>query len=124
MWISKMGAARVGGRTETAQAGLVTIGGESPGVVTDGERRSLFVMGPGGYRWTPKAGSQVMVIKTGEGEHVVMGALDGEEPEEIRLSAGGAEICLSSAGITVTGDLAVTGSLSVSGVLTVGGRVI
>ena len=124
MWISEISARRTAAQDETAQPGVVTIGGDAPGVMTDGERRALPVAGPGGYHWTPKAGAQVLVIKTGDGERMVLGALDEAEPEEIRLTAGGAELCLKDGGVTLTGDLSVEGSLSVSGTLTVAGRVI
>jgi len=124
MWISKRSAVGFAARNDAAETGFVTIGGASPAVLTDGERRDLPVCGPGGYRWTPKTGSQVLVIKTGDGEHMVMGSPEGDEPEEIRLSAGGAEICLKNGTVTVRGSVAVTGSLSVSGSLTVAGRTI
>ena len=124
MWISKVTAQRPATQNAAVEPGTVTIGGEAPGVLTDGERRALPVAGPGGYRWTPKAGAQVLVIKTGEGERMVVGALDDAEPEEIRLRAGGAELCLKNGGVTLTGNLSVAGSLTVSGTLTVAGRVI
>ena len=109
MWLSEMSARAHAVPESAAETGNVTIGGALPGVQTDGERRALPVGGPAGYRWTPKQGTEVLVIKTGDGERVIVGTLSGEEPEEIRICAGGAEICLKNGQVSVTGELTVGG---------------
>lgn len=115
MWLSKMSAHALSEPTSAADMGVVTIGGAQPGVQTDGERRNLPVCGPGGYRWTPRKGAEVLVIKTGEGEHLVVGETGDSQPEEICLRASGAEIRLKNGTVSVTGNLQVSGNLLVSG---------
>lgn len=121
MWLSKMSAHALAEPSSAADVGVVTIGGTQPGVQTDGERRNLPVCGPGGYRWIPRKGAEVLVIKTGEGEHFVAGETGDSQPEEICLCASGAKVCLKNGVVSITGDLQVSGNLLVSGSANVGG---
>lgn len=121
MWLSKMSARALSVHESAAEIGSVTIGGSSPGVKTDSEKREVLVCMPGGYRWTPKVGGQVLLIKTDEGERAILGTLDGSEPEELHIAAGGAEIELKAGKVTVTGDLVLDGDLTVSGNAAIGG---
>ena len=75
------------------QVGRVTIGGEPTAVLLDSERRGLDVYSPGGYRWTPKAGQKVLVIK-GRGEiPCVVGTRQGEEaPDAVTVEAGSIDL--------------------------------
>ena len=86
------------------QVGRVTIGGEPAAVLLDSERRGLDVYSPGGYRWVPKAGQKVLVIK-GKGEiPCVVGTRQGEEaPETVTVEASGGTLELSSEGAQVEG---------------------
>lgn len=124
MWLSKMSARALSAHESAAEIGSVTIGGSAPGVRTDGENRNLLVCAPGGYRWTPKTGGQVLIIKTDEGERAVLGMLDGGVPDELRIAAGGAEIELKEGKVTVTGDLVLDGDLTVSGSAAIGGSLL
>lgn len=65
MWISRK--MRPAPPTADADLGVTTIAGGQAGVLTRGEVRSLPVYGPGGYRWMPQNGAEVLVIKGGPG---------------------------------------------------------
>lgn len=121
MWLSKMSAQALLAPESAAEVGVVTIGGAAPSVQTDGERRNLQICAPGGYRWTPRKGAAVLVIKTGEGEHLVVGETDDSQPEEICLRVDGAEISLKSGNISVKGDLKINGDLVVTGIADIQG---
>ena len=94
MWLSsKM---RPAPPTADADLGVTTIAGDSVGVVTRGEVRSLPVYGPGGSVWLPESGSAVLVIKGGPGgqEQCVAGlkqaaAPKGMQPGEVYLYGPG-----------------------------------
>ena len=70
------------------QVGIVTMSEDDTAVLLDCERRGLQVYSPGGYTWTPKVDSKVMVIQ-GKGEiPCIVGALQGsEEPNEVNINA-------------------------------------
>lgn len=81
MWLSKQMRSAL--PTADADLGVTTIAGDSVGVVTRGEVRSLPVYGPGGYVWLPENGNAVLVIKGGPGgeEQCVAGMLQKEPPK-------------------------------------------
>ena len=120
MWLAEK-AASGGGAAETAEIGVVTIGGDKPSVMLDGERRNVELLVFPGLSWKPAAGQQVLVLRAGE-EYFVCGAPGAEGGEG--LAAG--ELCLKSRGASVTvrnggeielrGDVNVVGKLSVNGV--------
>jgi len=136
MWMGKQLSRRA--REEEADTGTVTAAGELLCAVTDGEKRNLRVFSPGGYRWQPKAGQRVLVLKNG----AVCGALqpDDRPPLEcgetelygpdgacIRFEEGGKIVIEGQ--IEFAGDMAIEGDLTVSGTivcgaLIVGGKVI
>lgn len=93
--------------------GTVTIGGDTPAVELDSERRDLAVYAPGGYRWRPAPGQKVLVLKA-DGRPCVAGmpSQGGLEPGEVELdSAGGAKLKLDNSGnVSVTGTLVVEGT--------------
>ena len=70
------------------QVGIVTMSEDDTAVLLDCERRGLQVFSPGGYTWTPKVDSKVMVIQ-GKGEiPCIVGALQGsEEPDKVDIKA-------------------------------------
>ena len=100
-------------RRESAELGVVTIGGNPAAVETCGEVRDLPVYGPGGYAWTPKRGDKVLVIKsgTGDGELCVAGTeLKPGEDDELTLTKGEAALVLREDGrIDLWGQLYVNG---------------
>jgi len=107
--------------------GEITIGGESAGVMTAAEKRDMAVVSPAGFVWRPKAGQSVLVLKTGEGESFIAGAV--QEAEAGSLKSGELRICSDCAAITlkndgsisISGNLSLSGSLSVSGDVDIGG---
>lgn len=82
------------------QVGIVTMSEGDTAVLLDCERRGLQVYSPGGYTWTPRVDSKVMVIQ-GKGEiPCIVGAIQGSEaPDEVNVKA---EKELTLKGETVT----------------------
>lgn len=116
MWLSKQMRSAL--PTADADLGVTTIAGDSVGVVTRGEVRSLPVYGPGGYVWLPENGNAVLVIKGGPGgeEQCVAGMLQkeppkGMQPGEIYLyGPGGNSIYLRQDGaVEIQGTLMING---------------
>ena len=115
MWISdqskKMRLPR-----NNAGVGVVTAGGGQAGVYMDAERRWLPVMAPGGYRWRPKVGEQVLVIKTGaDAESACI--LARQEVEEQDLSPGEVELAAQGCSIRLSedGTVALRGTVTING---------
>lgn len=99
-----------------AQVGVVTAGGQESGVHLGTERRWLPVLAPGGYRWRPKAGEQVLVLKTGErGESACVLARQ-EQPGEA-LQPGEVELYAPDCGLKLTrlGRIELRGSVYING---------
>ena len=100
-----------------ALVGTVTLEGEATAAYADGERRALAVFGPGGLRWRPRAGQEVLVLKTGEdGE---LGCVAGVRVDGAGLAPGEVALEAASGGAGVrlleNGTVAVTGRLTVNG---------
>lgn len=112
MWIADRRESR---RTEESAAlGQVTLGGDPAGVFAGGERRWMPVYSPGGYRWRPRAGEKVLVVRAGEEREApcVAGVRQepGElEPGEVRLTGGAGGVRLYSGGVELTGAVKVNG---------------
>ncbi len=122
MWLSKQMKPQA--PTADVDLGTTTIAGESAGVVTRGEVRSLPVYGPGGYAWLPESGTAVLVIKGGPGgeEQCVAGAKqavpEGMRPGEVYLHGpGGGTVYLRA-----DGTVELRGRVSIQGTLTVNGK--
>lgn len=121
MWISRK--MRPAPPTADADLGVTTIAGGQAGVLTRGEVRSLPVYGPGGYRWMPQNGAEVLVIKGGPGgqEQCVAGMRQAEtqepmEPGEVLIRGGGASIYLKADGsLVLKGRVCVEGPLVING---------
>lgn len=114
MWVSKQSKKR--GADAAAQVGLVTAGGQESGVYLGTQRCWLPVLAPGGYRWRPKAGEQVLVLKTGaEGEPPCV--LARREEEAAQLRPGEVELYAPNCGLKLTeaGGVEVRGRVSVNG---------
>lgn len=116
MWLSRQ--MRSAPPTADADLGVTTIAGDSVGVVTRGEVRSLPVYGPGGYMWLPENGNEVLVIKGGPGgeEQCVAGALQKETPKGMKpgevylCGPGDNSIYLRSDGtVEIRGTLMING---------------
>ena len=123
MWLSKQMKPETA--TTDADLGVTTIAGNSVGVVTRGEVRSLPVYGPGGYAWLPGNGAEVLVIKGGPGgeEQCVAGT---RQTPPAGLRPG--EICVFGPDGTMVflrqgGTLELRGStVSISGRLLINGE--
>ena len=119
MWLSER-AASGGGTAEAAEIGVVTIGGDKPSVMLDGERRDVELLVFPGLSWKPAAGQQVLVLRAGE-EYFVCGAPGTEGGEglaagELRLKSRGASVTVKNSGeIELRGSVNVVGDLSVNG---------
>lgn len=99
-----------------ADVGVVTAGGARSSVYTGSEHRRLPVMAPGGYRWCPQTGEQVLVMKTGadgESPFVLAQQLpDGDNllPGEVELAGPGCGVKLAQ-----RGQIAIQGTVSING---------
>ena len=116
MWLSRQQKQEKEERT--AAGGTVTISGEKVSVDLDSERRDIPVYGPGGYRWRPAAGDQVLVIRTEEGLCVVgTPSAPGLDEGDAGLSIpGGAEVIVKRDGrVLLHGGVEVDDSLCIRG---------
>lgn len=126
MWISKKMSEAAREDEPAVSLGEITIGGGSAGAVTSSEKRDMAIVSPGGFVWKPKSGQSVLVLKTGEGERVIAGAVQGTnaglKTGEVKISSNGASITLKNDGsILVSGNLSVSGNFSVEGSADIGG---
>lgn len=109
MWLSET-MSRQQDRQVQAGEGVVTIGGEKPAVVTDGEQRDLRVVSPGGYLWQPAVAERAVVLcTTGH----VLGSEQKEsglQPGEVKIFSPGASIYLANDGsIRLEGNVYING---------------
>lgn len=113
MWTSER-SRRLQAAEPAADVGVVTLNGDPAGVELGGERRWLSVYSPGGYRWRPAAGDQVLVLKAG-GERespCVAGVLQPEEnlaPGEVAISGGDSTIRLGTGALELDGHILING---------------
>lgn len=115
MWISNQ-SKKANTAEHAARMGVVTAGGEQAGVYIDAERRWLPVAAPGGYRWRPGAGEQVLVLKTGaDGESACILARREDEPTDLQPG----EVELAGPGcmvkLTGSGQVVLNGTVTVNG---------
>ena len=113
MWLSEQ--IKFGGEfvPAAAEVGQVSLGGASLAVVTQGERRQLSIAMPGGFRWRPRLGQKVLVLKSAEGESIVIGALpqekDSLQPGELEIQGDGCGIRLAGGRVEIEGGLIING---------------
>ena len=116
MWTSDRSRKRAVGECG-ADVGEVTVEQEPLGVYLEGERRWAGVYSPGGYRWQPIQGEQVLVLKAGaerEQPCIVGRQQEGAlEPGEVELSSGTGKAVIRLRG---DGELALVGRITVNGV--------
>ena len=122
MWLSsKM---RPAPATADADLGVTTIAGDSVGVMTRGEVRTVPIYGPGGYVWMPESGAAVLVVKGGPGgeEQCVCGMKQPAPPKKMQpgevlvYGPGGSSVYLRRDGtLELRGDVRVEGSLWING---------
>lgn len=79
------------------------------GAVADREYRHRPVVFPGGYRWCPREGEEVLLLRAGEGELCagVPGESRGLAPGEVEITGpGGSSILLRRDGaVVINGQL-------------------
>lgn len=116
MWISQQGRC-AGTREHDTHMAVVTAQGERTGVYMDGHQRWLPVAAPGGYRWKPQNGQQVIVIKSGadgEAAHVLARPdveCDELKPGEVELYGPGSSVKLDREGrVRLQGTVTVNGA--------------
>ena len=116
MWMAQQG--RAAGRQEhDARVGVVTAQGEQVGVYADGYQQSLPVAAPGGYRWKPQTGQQVLVLKTGASGEAACIVAQRErvgndlKPGEVELFGPGCRVKLAE-----NGQVRLEGAVQVNGV--------
>lgn len=115
MWVSKQSKKRETG-AGSARVGIVTAEGQESGVYLGTQRCWLPVLAPGGYRWRPANGEQVLVLKTGaESESACVLARQEEPgkellPGEVELYAPGCGMKLARGGrVDLLGSVYVNG---------------
>ncbi len=113
-----------------AAVGIVTIGGAKPAVLVEGELRNADVVLSGAAR-LPKAGDEVLVMRSLDGECVVVGKIGGTVPAELEngevyiTTGSGGVIRLNNNGeIELIGTVIIKGTAKVEGNLLVNGEVI
>ncbi|MCI8870514.1 MAG: hypothetical protein HFF39_08245 [Lawsonibacter sp.] len=99
-----------------ADTGAVTLGESPAGVYLEGERRGAQVYSPGGYRWRPAQGDQVLVLKAG-GERespCVIGCRqeDGLGPGEVEIAC---QANRASIRLLPVGEIELNGGVVVNG---------
>lgn len=116
MWTSSQSRIAKSVPDSQADLGVVTVSAREAGVYLGTERRWLPVMAPGGYRWRPRLGDQVLVLKTGtQGESGCIlarqeDAADELQPGEVELTGKDCRVKLSADGtVELWGEVAVNG---------------
>ena len=117
MWLSRR-ITHPEQETEAAALGTISMGGSGAAVVTDGEKRDVHIISPGGYCWQPGAGESVMVLKASQ--TYVPGALQTAQaelaPGEVMVFSNAARIVLRNNGdVEQKGKVRITGRLFVNG---------
>ncbi len=113
MWTGKRSAGQKERYEPSVEYGVVTQSEGVTGVYLDGERRQMGQVSPGGYRWKPGVGQEVLVLKDGDGrQHMVAVALTEEalKPGEVEIcSEGGALIRLAGDKVEIEGEVFLAG---------------
>ncbi len=116
MWTASQMKETNTAQPSVAAVGVVTASGTENGVLLGSERRWLPVMAPGGYRWSPRAGETVLVLKAGnDGEAPCI--LAGQMQEKNPLQPGEVELVGPGCSLTLTqgGEVAVQGTMMING---------
>ena len=126
MWLSEKKGAREQDVDSTA-VGIVTVGGAQPSVLVEGEIRNADLLCCGAVR-LPKAGDEVVLLRSGDGESVAIGKVGvtppaGVENGEVYITTGsGGVIRLKNSGeIELTGTVALKGTVNIEGRLIING---
>ncbi len=118
------GEARDGGAA-LAKVSYSLEGGEW-GAVADREYRRCPVAAPGGYRWCPREGEEVLLLRTGDGDLCagVSGESLGLAPGEVEIAAWGGAIRLGKDGsVSLTSGGGASVLLRGDGAVVINGQV-
>lgn len=85
MWLSEQKKPPL--RTGEGQTGVVTMAGDALAVQLEQEVRSPELYGPAGYRWTPRAGERVLVIRGEQERPCIVGVKQGGVPVSVSIEA-------------------------------------
>ncbi len=126
MWLSEKKGSRDEG-FNNAVVGIVTIGGAKPSVLVDGEVRNADLLCSGAVR-LPKAGDEVLLVRSPDGENIAVGKVEATpsteiENGEIYLTTGnGGIIRLKNNGeIELSGTVVISGTTKIVGDLLING---
>lgn len=128
MWIAKK-TAQMGGGDEGSSVGTVSVGGVKPAVMTDGEVRETELLALGGSVYVPRAGDEVLLETTNQGEKLVLGKVFSEGSSGIndgelvlRASGNSGRIVFKNSGeIEISGNIVLTGTTNINGTLMING---
>lgn len=125
MWLAEKSAVRNSSANECV-VGVVTIGGERPSVLAEGELRSAELIQTGAVR-LPKIGEEVLLARTADGDCVVVGRIGGKLPAaangEIVMCNNDALLKIDNKGnIILSGDITLTGTVCINGTLMINGQ--
>lgn len=129
MWISKKTIERGESRTRGCAVGTVTIGGNRPCVLIEGETRNAELVSCGGGLYLPRVGDEVLVGRTVDGESLVLGKISNaahnswSEGEVYITSGNGSTICVKKTGeIEISGTVRLSGNTYINGNLFINGQ--
>ncbi len=122
MWLSQKTIETGGEKKSECKTGIVTVGGQTPCVMTEGEIRNTQRLNCG-TAYIPAAGDTILLIKTEDGECIVAGRTEGQVPNgaeagEVYITnkAGNASILLKNTGeIMMSGKILAQGEIYING---------
>lgn len=125
MWLAEKSMAK-SRENEGGVVGIVTIGGERPSILAEGELRNAELLRSGAGR-LPKTGDEVLLFRTADGDSVVIGRVGGDVPDgaengECFIMNGGSYIRVKNSGeIILSGDIRLAGTVNIDGALLING---
>ena len=127
MWLSKRTAEMGESESLGLAVGIVSIGGESPSVIVEGETRNAQLICVSGVR-LPTVGDEVLFFRDGNGENLVIGKVAEAAPDEVEdgeiyiTTKGGGVIKIRKNGrIELEGNVVIKGRAQIDGNLLVNG---
>lgn len=127
MWISRKTSEIDAGNNYGGRIGVVSVGGKNPAVITDGEARNAELVTSGGSVYLAKAGDEVFLERTPDGDTVVVGHIlktipEGVSEGEVYIEASGGSIHIKNSGeIVISGNIVLNGRTDIDGVLMING---
>jgi len=127
MWLAEKSAGH-GGDNGECLVGVVTIGGERPSVLAEGELRSAELLQTGAVQ-LPKVGEELLLARTADGDCVALGRVGGTlaqnaENGEILIANGNAGVKIDNSGkVILSGDIYLSGTIHIDGKLLINGQV-